>query len=95
MLVHAVISVEDKRFFQHVGFDPIGIIRAAYVDVKDRRNAQGASTLSQQLARGMFLKPEKNFQRKLEELMITLVSGAEALEERDLRVLLQPDRSGA
>lgn len=73
VLVHAVISVEDKRFFQHVGFDPIGIIRAAYVDVKDRRNAQGASTLSQQLARGMFLKPEKNFQRKLEELMITLV----------------------
>ena len=72
VLVHAVISVEDKRFFQHVGFDPLGIIRAAYVDVKDRRNAQGASTLSQQLARGMFLRPEKSFHRKLEELMITL-----------------------
>ena len=72
VLVHAVISVEDKRFFQHVGFDPIGIVRAAYVDVKDRRNAQGASTLSQQLARGMFLRPEKSFGRKIEELMITL-----------------------
>jgi len=73
VLVHAVISVEDKRFFQHVGFDPIGIIRAAYVDVKDRRNAQGASTLSQQLARGMFLKSEKSYGRKVEELMITLI----------------------
>ncbi len=73
VLVHAVIAVEDKRFFQHVGFDPIGIVRAAYVDVKDRRNAQGASTLSQQLARGMFLKPEKSFGRKIEELMITLI----------------------
>ncbi len=72
-MVHALISVEDKRFFQHVGFDPIGIIRAAYVDVKDRRNAQGASTLSQQLARGMFLSNDKNLKRKLEELMITLV----------------------
>jgi penicillin-binding protein 1B len=72
VLVHAVISVEDKRFFQHIGFDPIGIVRAAYVDVKDRRNAQGASTLSQQLARGMFLRPEKSFGRKIEELMITL-----------------------
>ncbi len=72
VLVHAIISIEDKRFFQHVGFDPIGIIRAAWVDVKDRRNAQGASTLSQQLARGMFLTPDKSFRRKLEELMITL-----------------------
>ena len=73
VLVHAVISVEDKRFFQHVGFDPIGIVRAAYVDVKDRRNAQGASTLSQQLARGMFLKSEKSYGRKIQELMITLI----------------------
>lgn len=72
VLVHAIISIEDKRFFQHVGFDPIGIIRATWVDVKDRRNAQGASTLSQQLARGMFLTADKSYRRKLEELMITL-----------------------
>ncbi len=72
VLVHAIISIEDKRFFQHAGFDPIGIIRATWVDVKDRRNAQGASTLSQQLARGMFLTADKSYRRKLEELMITL-----------------------
>jgi penicillin-binding protein 1B len=73
VLVHAVISIEDKRFFQHVGFDPLGMIRAMYVDVRDRRNTQGASTLSQQLAKMMFLTPDKTVKRKLEELMITLV----------------------
>jgi penicillin-binding protein 1B len=73
VLVHAVISIEDKRFFQHVGFDPLGMIRALYVDARDRRNSQGASTLSQQLAKMMFLTPEKTFRRKMEELMITLV----------------------
>lgn len=73
VLIHAVISVEDKRFFQHVGFDPVGMIRAMYVDVRDRRNSQGASTLSQQLAKMMFLTPDKTLKRKLEELMITLV----------------------
>src|ERR1700689_1911402 len=45
VLVHAVVSAEDKRFFQHSGFDPIRIIKAAYVDLKTRQNAQGASTL--------------------------------------------------
>jgi penicillin-binding protein 1B len=72
VLVHAVISIEDKRFFQHVGFDPIGIFRTMVVDLKDR-HTYGASTLSQQLAKGMFLTPDKTLKRKAEELMITLV----------------------
>jgi penicillin-binding protein 1B len=72
VLVHAVISIEDKRFFQHVGFDPIGIFRTMVVDLKDR-HTYGASTLSQQLAKGMFLTPDKTIKRKAEELMITLV----------------------
>jgi penicillin-binding protein 1B len=72
VLVHAVISIEDKRFFQHVGFDPIGIFRTMVVDIKDK-HTYGASTLSQQLAKGMFLTPDKTWKRKAEELMITLV----------------------
>ena len=72
VLVHAVISIEDKRFFQHVGFDPIGIFRTMVVDLKDK-HTYGASTLSQQLAKGMFLTPDKTIKRKAEELMITLV----------------------
>ncbi|HEX4274196.1 MAG TPA: PBP1A family penicillin-binding protein [Bryobacteraceae bacterium] len=72
VLRNAVLSAEDKRFFQHSGFDPIGIIRSAWVDVKRGKNAQGASTLSMQLARDMFLTPARNWRRKLAEIMITM-----------------------
>jgi penicillin-binding protein 1B len=72
VLRDAVLSAEDKRFFQHSGFDPIGIIRSAWVDVKRGKNAQGASTLSMQLARDMFLTPARNWRRKLAEMMITM-----------------------
>jgi penicillin-binding protein 1B len=72
VLRNAVLSAEDKRFFQHSGFDPIGIVRSAWVDLKRGRNAQGASTLSMQLSRDMFLTPARNWRRKLAEMMITL-----------------------
>jgi penicillin-binding protein 1B len=72
VLRNAVLSAEDKRFFQHSGFDPIGIVRSAWVDVKRGKNAQGASTLSMQLARDMFLTPARNWRRKLAEIMITM-----------------------
>jgi penicillin-binding protein 1B len=72
VLRNAILSAEDKRFFQHSGFDPIGIVRSAWVDVKRGKNAQGASTLSMQLARDMFLSPARNWRRKLAEMMITL-----------------------
>lgn len=72
VLVNAVTSAEDKRFFQHAGFDPFRIIAAAYADLKSGRKEQGASTLSQQLARGLWLSPEKRWTRKLAELLITL-----------------------
>ncbi len=72
VLVDAIVSIEDKRFFEHSGFDPIRIIRAAWVDVRERRLDQGASTLSQQLAKMFFLTPDKRWSRKLAELVITL-----------------------
>ena len=73
VLVHAVVSAEDKRFFQHSGFDPIRIIKSAYVDVKKGQNAQGASTLSMQLA-GMLLlnRSDRSWRRKIPEVLITL-----------------------
>ncbi len=71
-LVHAVVSVEDKRFFSHGGFDLFRILKAAYVDLKDGRKAQGASTLSMQLARALWLEPDKSWKRKAEELLITM-----------------------
>jgi penicillin-binding protein 1B len=72
VLMHAVISIEDKRFFQHSGFDPIRIIKALWVDIKERRNAQGASTITQQLARNLWLDNRKTFSRKFDELLITI-----------------------
>ena len=72
VLVHAVVSAEDKRFFQHSGFDPIRIIKAAWVDVRQQRYAQGASTLSQQLSRILWLDNDKTWKRKIPEVLITM-----------------------
>lgn len=72
MLVQAVISAEDKRFFQHSGFDPLRIIKAAYVDLREGRKDQGASTLSMQLARMFWLDLRKTWRRKAAEVLITL-----------------------
>ena len=66
-LVNAVVSAEDKHFFHHTGFDGMRILKAAYVDLKDGRKEQGASTLTMQLARGFFLDADKRWKRKFEE----------------------------
>jgi penicillin-binding protein 1B len=71
-LVNALVSVEDKRFFDHSGFDPARILKAAYVDLRSGRKDQGASTLTMQLARALWLEPGKRWKRKLEELAITI-----------------------
>jgi penicillin-binding protein 1B len=73
VLIHAVISAEDKRFFQHSGFDPVRAVKSAYIDLKARHNAQGASTLSMQLAGMLFLdRSDRTWSRKIPELLITM-----------------------
>jgi penicillin-binding protein 1B len=72
VLVQAVTAAEDKRFFQHSGFDPIRIVKAAYVDIKEGRKGQGASTLSMQLARMFWLDQGKRLSRKFAEMILTL-----------------------
>ena len=71
-LVDAVVSVEDKHFFSHSGFDLFRMFKAAYVDVREGRKQQGASTLSMQLARGLWLQPDKKWKRKFAEALITM-----------------------
>jgi penicillin-binding protein 1B len=71
VLVDAVVSAEDKRFFQHSGFDPRRIAKAVYEDVKAGYKAQGASTLSMQLARMFWLYQDKTWKRKAAEVLIT------------------------
>ena len=71
-LIQAVVSAEDKRFFEHPGFDVLRIGKAFYVDLKERRKEQGASTISMQLARTLWLDRDKSWKRKMAEALITL-----------------------
>jgi penicillin-binding protein 1B len=71
VLVHAILSAEDKRFFTHPGVDTLRVMKAVYVDLKERRKEQGASTISMQLARNLCLRREKIWKRKVEEVLIT------------------------
>ncbi len=71
-LINAVIVTEDKRFFHHYGVDIKGVLRAIYVNLKERRIVQGGSTITQQLAKNLFLTPERSFTRKLHELILSL-----------------------
>ena len=73
-LINAVIVTEDKRFFSHLGVDLKGIARAAYVNIKAGKIVQGGSTITQQLAKNLFLTPERSFTRKLHELISSSVS---------------------
>jgi 1A family penicillin-binding protein len=68
--VHALISVEDQRFYEHGAIDPRRIFTAALADVARLRAAQGASTLTQQLARASFLTPRRTLRRKLQEIVL-------------------------
>ncbi len=72
VLVHAILSAEDKRFFRHSGVDMFRIAKAVYVDVRERRKEQGASTITMQLARNLCLTRDKSWKRKMEEALITL-----------------------
>src|SRR5262249_17237449 len=63
-LQHAVIAIEDRRFFYHPGVDPIGVLRAVVHDVRAGDRAEGASTLTQQLARTLFLSNVRTLGRK-------------------------------
>ncbi len=69
-LIQALIATEDQRFYEHHGFDVRRIASAALANVRHRRAAQGASTITQQLARQSFLTPDKTFHRKLQELIL-------------------------
>ena len=68
-LIKAVMATEDRRFYQHLGIDPTGLARASYRNAVAGTVVQGGSTITQQLAKNLFLKPERTITRKLEELI--------------------------
>ncbi|NIA68111.1 PBP1A family penicillin-binding protein [Pelagibius litoralis] len=69
-LPRAVIAVEDRRFYDHGGIDFRGLLRAVFVNIRDLRLSQGGSTLTQQLAKNLFLTSERTFKRKIQEVML-------------------------
>jgi penicillin-binding protein 1A len=71
-LPKAFIAIEDRRFYSHYGVDPLGIARAAVANVMHRGVSQGGSTLTQQLAKNLFLTQERTMQRKLQEVELAL-----------------------
>ena len=71
-LINAVISVEDKNFYQHHGFDYLRIARAMYLNIKNGKITQGASTISQQYVKNIFLDFSTTWSRKIEEAFLTL-----------------------
>ncbi|WP_024611850.1 PBP1A family penicillin-binding protein [Pseudoalteromonas sp. TB64] len=71
-LINAFLATEDNRFYDHIGIDPIGIIRSALVLISTGEKKQGASTITMQLARNFFLTREKAYIRKVKEIFIAL-----------------------
>ncbi len=71
-LIQAIVSIEDKRFYEHHGVDYKGVIRAIVAMFRDGEVTQGASTITQQLARGIFLTHDQTWERKIEEIYIAV-----------------------
>ncbi|MGY8704194.1 penicillin-binding protein 1A [Bradyrhizobium sp. 18BD] len=71
-LPKAFIAIEDRRFYSHFGIDPVGILRALVTNVLHRGVSQGGSTLTQQLAKNLFLTQERTMQRKLQEVELAI-----------------------
>jgi len=71
-LVHAVLAIEDRRFYYHVGIDPYSVTRAIVKNFQNRGYSEGASTLTQQLAKNVFLTTDKTMARKIKEAILAL-----------------------
>ena len=88
-LTQAVIATEDVRFFEHPGLDYVGILRAAWTNIRHGgRKVEGASTITQQLARSLFLSAERSYDRKLRELILAYKMEAVSTKEQILETYL-------
>ena len=80
---NAVIAIEDRRFRSHFGIDPVGLMRAVAKNLFAGGVVEGGSTLTQQLAKNMFLTPERSLKRKVQEVVLSRLAGDEILQGRD------------
>ena len=87
-LQHAVLAIEDRRFYSHPGIDPIGLARAVVRDVRSGGRVEGGSTITQQLARALFLSNVRTFGRKAKEAGIALLLEAQLTKTQILELYL-------
>ncbi len=87
-LPNAVIAIEDRRFRSHFGIDPIGLARALYTNIATGRLVQGGSTLTQQLAKNLFLEQDRTIKRKIQELVLAFWLEAEYSKDEILEMYL-------
>ena len=87
-LQHAFIAIEDHRFYSHVGVDPIALGRAVFRNVTDPGSLEGGSTLTQQLARTLFLSNRKTYARKLHEAVLAIMIDAQLSKDQVLELYL-------
>ncbi|AIL65117.1 Penicillin-binding protein 4 precursor [Rickettsiales bacterium Ac37b] len=88
VLIQAVLATEDRRFFYHPGIDVIGLIRATYANYKAGYVVQGGSTITQQLAKIIFLTPERTIKRKIQELVLALILERKFTKQQILAIYL-------
>lgn len=87
-LIHAVLATEDRRFFYHLGIDPIGITRALITNIRAGRSVQGGSTITQQVAKNVFLNPERTLKRKIQEALLAIWLEANYSKEEILAIYM-------
>ena len=88
LVKHAFLAAEDDRFFEHHGIDYIGVVRAVLVDTLSGHKTQGASTITRQTARNVFLTLDKSYRRKLQETFVTYEMEHEFSKEEILGLYL-------
>lgn len=94
-VIAAFLSIEDRRFYSHFGIDPIGFTRAMLTNVREARFVQGGSTITQQLAKNMFLTPDKTIRRKIQEALLALWLESEYTKDEILTAYLNRVYFGA
>lgn len=98
LVVDAYISAEDKNFYKHMGVDPEGLVRAAISNYRNRsanRRPQGASTITQQVAKNFFLSPEQSIERKIREALVALKLEATYSKDKILELYVNEIYLGA
>ncbi len=94
-LIQAVIATEDRRFYDHFGLDPFGLARAMLSNLRAGRLVQGGSTITQQLAKNVFLTPDRTIKRKIQELLLAFWLEANFTKDEILSIYLNRVYLGA